>query len=273
MPNTFSKYFHIVAANKTCADFLHPGKTCTQALKGSLFDASIGSIKFYFPVCAVPLLLKFSKWNKIKTWTEFGDNVARCVILGFILNLFSFTGICISLWVKCFFIYFFLTNFLLNFSNVFKRFSLPFLIGSAASFGGLMCFIMPPHLLKVEGQGLYNMYVEFLIRRASTNWIKFLRESKVAATLIFSVLHTFVMYGFLRKSSNNFWFSSFKFENESSLESEDKCKCVHSKMTCFEYLKKVRKKYELKLMQICFANNFFNYLIRNWRKRQSLLLD
>lgn len=128
-----------------------------------------------------------------------------------------------------------------NFSNLFKRFFLPIFIGSAASIGGLFCFLMPPHLLKVEGQGLYNMYVEFLIRRSRSTAVILLRESTAAATLMFSILHTCVMYGFVKKSSSNFWFSSFKLNTEA----KSKCDQVHGSLSCSEYLKKVKQSNKL----------------------------
>lgn len=100
---------------------------------------------------------------------------------------------------------------------------------------------MPPHLLKVEGQGLYNMYVEFLIRRSRSRAVIFLRESTAAATLLFSILHTCVMYGFVKKSSSNFWFSSFQINAKAT----SKCDQVHGSLSCSEYIKKVKQSNKL----------------------------
>lgn len=53
MAGSISKYFYQAAANKTCADFHHPGKTCIQAAIECIQNGVFGSMKFYFPLCLV----------------------------------------------------------------------------------------------------------------------------------------------------------------------------------------------------------------------------
>ena len=96
MPGTFSKHFNTAMANKTCADILHPGKTCTQALSGVFFDSAVGSLKFYGPICVVPLLLKTKKWKNVKTWKDFANDFGRCWLFGFLMISTSLTMVCFS---------------------------------------------------------------------------------------------------------------------------------------------------------------------------------
>lgn len=105
--------------------------------------------------------------------------------------------------------------------------------------------ILPKHVFKVKGQGLFNIYVEFLIRRSKLKPVILLRESKAAATLMFSVLHTCVMYGFMKKSSKNFWFSSLKMSDR--VDCKDKCEMIHGKLSCGKFFKNVRNLNELHL--------------------------
>ena len=56
MAGSISKYFYQAAANKTCADFHHPGRTCTQAAIECIKNGVLGSAKFYFPLCLVSWL-------------------------------------------------------------------------------------------------------------------------------------------------------------------------------------------------------------------------
>ena len=77
MAGSISKYFYQAAANKTCADFHHPGKTCTQAAIQCLQSGILGSSKFYFPLCLVswietnPDLILVLKKNMILATTTF----------------------------------------------------------------------------------------------------------------------------------------------------------------------------------------------------------
>lgn len=85
------------------------------------------------------------------------------------------------------------------------------------------------------------MYLEFLIRRSRFKWIQLLRESKVGATAMFSVLHACVMLGFLKKSSKNFWFTSLKIIENADLDDKtNKCKHIHGSLSCSEHFRQVR---------------------------------
>ena len=50
-----SKIFYLVASNKSCQDFIHPGMSCSQSAPKFIVDALLGSMKYYFPGCFVSL--------------------------------------------------------------------------------------------------------------------------------------------------------------------------------------------------------------------------
>lgn len=131
------------------------------------------------------------------------------------------------------------------------------------SLSSLACFILPAHILKAEGQGLFNMYLEFLIRRLPSKLIISIRESKFAAAIIFSALHSCIMFGFLKKSSKNFWFSSFKIRDETSLNKKDsKCERIHGQLTCFRYLSQVIKNLPCEPSALEVVNNQINLFLQ-----------
>lgn len=108
--------------------------------------------------------------------------------------------------------------------------------------GSSFCFLLPQHILKVEGQGMFNFYIDFLLRRAKSNWIIFLRESKVSATLIFSILNAFIVAGMMKKSTVSFWFASpaiGKENNENEITAENSCSLVHGDVKCAVFLRRV----------------------------------
>ena len=53
MAGNISKYFYQATVNKTCADFHHPGMSCTQAAIDCAKNGILGAVKFYFPLCLV----------------------------------------------------------------------------------------------------------------------------------------------------------------------------------------------------------------------------
>lgn len=96
MSGTFSKSFHASMANKTCADIFHPGQTCIQSFPGVFRDAAIGSMKFYGPICVIPMLLKFKKWKNMKVWKDFAKKLVRCWMFGFLFISTAFVALCSS---------------------------------------------------------------------------------------------------------------------------------------------------------------------------------
>lgn len=136
-----------------------------------------------------------------------------------------------------------------HFSRVYNIFGLPMFAVLPTAVGSLFCPLLPKHILKVEGQGMFNFYIDFLIRRAKNNFIAYLRESKVSATIIFGILNAFIINGLMKKSTVTFWFTSvahLKSENiddveNTNVENTNKCKIIHGDVKCSDYFKHVSK--------------------------------
>jgi hypothetical protein len=126
-------------------------------------------------------------------------------------------------------------------SKILKFFWLPFFAVFPVALGSSFCFLLPKHVLKVEGQGMFNFYIDFLIRRVKNKWFSCLRNSKVSATLFFSILNAFVITGMLKKSSVNFWFTSVTplGDINENVMNENKCKLIHGDSKCSEFFKNV----------------------------------
>lgn len=105
-----------------------------------------------------------------------------------------------------------------------------------ATIGSLFAFILPRPFLKAEGLGLFNVYLEFLIKRSKSRWIEVLRKSKSGATILFSVFNMMIMCGMLKASCPNFWFTRISLKNKSNETATHVCQSIHSKQSCSSYL-------------------------------------
>lgn len=106
--------------------------------------------------------------------------------------------------------------------------------------GSSFFFMVPQPIYKVEGQGMWNFYVEFLIRRAKSPIISRMRESKTAGMLLFSILNACVMFGFVKKAAKNFWFVPLKLADSDEGENVKNCDKIHGKLSCRDHWMKVR---------------------------------
>ena len=104
-------------------------------------------------------------------------------------------------------------------------------------------------MLQIDGIGLFDMYLEFLIKQSKLSLVVAIRKSKVCATLIYSLFNATIMYGLFDTKANRFWFSTFahKKEDQSIGENGDSDKvvpkknlnCYHHEGTCEQNYKKV----------------------------------
>lgn len=97
MPGTFSKAFYATISHKSCHELVHPGYSCGQEFVGNLPGNFIGSFKFFFPVCVVPLVLNFNRIKEKKVWKLFCKNLLKCVTFGTILASGILSGFCCML--------------------------------------------------------------------------------------------------------------------------------------------------------------------------------
>lgn len=117
-----------------------------------------------------------------------------------------------------------------------RRYDPRFFIALPVLCGSIFSVYLPRSILKAESVALFNIYLEFLIRKSSSQIIQKIRKSKFSATLIFSILNIFIMCGMFKAKCPNLWFSKFKYNKNTET---DTCKCIHSKLTCRNYLVKV----------------------------------
>ncbi|CAO1420549.1 unnamed protein product [Diamesa serratosioi] len=226
MAGSLSKYFYAAAANKTCRDFTHPNLTCGQATTRALLDGVKGSLMFYFPACFIPLLFKINDWNKLKTWKDFLKSYGKCFISGYFVTSTVFVLFCFAF-------------------NTLKRFYLPYWIWLPSSIGAIFCGLLPEKMLHIDSIGLFNMYVEFVIKQSKSNIIVAIRKSRVCATLIYSLFNAIIMCSFLDTKASRFWFSSFVNKKEDQqigendkIEPKKNLNCYHHDGTCAQNYKK-----------------------------------
>lgn len=126
---------------------------------------------------------------------------------------------------------------ILFFSHVLGRYYSSFYVVLPVFIGTLFTYFLPRSILKTESVGLFNIYLEFLIRRSKSSLVQKIRKSKILATLIFSFLNTFIMCGMFKENCPNLWFSKFYYKQNDT--EKNPCECVHGNLTCHNYLSKV----------------------------------
>ena len=123
------------------------------------------------------------------------------------------------------------------YSHIFKRFYPQFVLALPVAIGALFSHFLPRPVLKTESFGLFNIYLEFLIKRSRFEFVKKIKKSKMSATLIFSMLNVIIMCGMFKASCPNFWFSKFKYTDDSQ---EATCDCIHKNLTCRNFFNEVK---------------------------------
>ena len=120
-----------------------------------------------------------------------------------------------------------------------------------ASIGSVFAYVLPKKMLHVEGLGMLNMYVEFVIKQSKTDLVIAVRQSRTIATLLYSLMNGVVMHGIYKVKSNRFWFINSTFKHikitvdldclNKSESVENNEKCYHSNLTCENFIKQVNK--------------------------------
>jgi hypothetical protein len=114
-----------------------------------------------------------------------------------------------------------------------------------ASLGAAFCWLLPEKNLHIDGLGLFNMYIEFVIKQSKNKFIEWCRNSKVGGTAFYALMNSAILYFLFKLRSKRFWFTSVDNQSEIDMngnidEKFDK-KCVHGNWKCSEYLKKEMK--------------------------------
>uniref|UniRef100_A0A182MVF1 Transmembrane protein 135 N-terminal domain-containing protein n=1 Tax=Anopheles culicifacies TaxID=139723 RepID=A0A182MVF1_9DIPT len=171
-----SKHFRLVTVDKTCRDVLHPDQACGAAWCAFLVQGILGGIRHYLPAVVVPynahfvtpMVFRVRQWHEPEVWKNF---------------LWQYARKCMGRFPPAWFV----------------------LIPSLA--GGLTAQYLPRHIVRAQGIGLFNMYIEFLIRRARTPLVGYLRNSRLCATAIFALLSAGIMAARQCVQLERFWFA------------------------------------------------------------------
>ncbi|XP_058834232.1 uncharacterized protein LOC131691672 [Topomyia yanbarensis] len=209
---TLSKYFYEATRNKTCRDMLHPGCTCFEAGKIYIWQGLIGAMRHYLPGAVTALLFRMKHWDDTEVWRSFLTQYVRCIIAGLPMTAGSF-------------------HFFCGFYNLFGRFSAPFFVFIPSMLGACTCMWLPRSIVRTQGIGLFNMYIEFLIKRSRSSTIAAMRNSRLAGTLLFCILSAAMMPTQQYLQVNRFWFATIHKDveqdlNNNSMEAE-KGQCKH----------------------------------------------
>uniref|UniRef100_A0A182R7I0 Transmembrane protein 135 N-terminal domain-containing protein n=1 Tax=Anopheles funestus TaxID=62324 RepID=A0A182R7I0_ANOFN len=183
-----SKHFRLVTVDKTCRDVLHPDQSCGAAWCTFFVEGVLGGIRHYLPAVVTPMLFRVRQWNDPEVWRNFLRQYARCILAGLPMTGGSFLAFC--LFYKCM-----------------GRFPAAWFVLIPSLAGGLTAKYLPRHIVRAQGIGLFNMYIEFLIRRARSPAATYLRNSRLHATAIFALLSAGIMAARQCLQLERFWFA------------------------------------------------------------------
>nr|XP_029733908.1 uncharacterized protein LOC109427542 [Aedes albopictus] len=235
---TLSKYFYEATRNKSCRDMLHPGYTCYDAGKIYIRQGIVGAMRHYLPGAVTALLFKMNQWDDPQVWKTFFLQYARCIIAGLPMTAGSF-------------------HFFCGFYNLFGRFSAPFFTFIPSFLGGCTCMFLPRTIVHAQGIGLFNMYIEFLIRRLRGKTAEALRLSKLAGTLFFSIFSAAMLPALEYLQINRFWFANIyrKPSADTNEEVQPNCCPHHPKRSCVQHVTAQVKKSFYFGLAICLIKN------------------
>ncbi|XP_053663385.1 uncharacterized protein LOC128712514 [Anopheles marshallii] len=183
-----SKHFRQATLGKTCRDILHPDQTCSAAWRTFFVEGVLGGIRHYLPAVVTPMLFRIRQWNEPEVWQNFLWQYARCILAGLPMTGGSFLAFC--LFYKCM-----------------GKFPAAWFVLIPSLAGGLTAKYLPRHIVRAQGIGLFNMYIEFLIRRARSPAVAYLRHSRLHATAIFALLSGGIMAARQCLQLERFWFA------------------------------------------------------------------
>ncbi|XP_055615288.1 uncharacterized protein LOC129761576 [Toxorhynchites rutilus septentrionalis] len=214
---TLSKYFYEATRDKTCRDMLHPGCTCYEAGKIYIRQGVLGAMKHYLPGAATALLFRMNHWDDPEVWRSCVVQYVRCIVAGLPMTVGSF-------------------HFFCGFYNLLGRFSATFFVFLPSLLGACTCMFLPRSIVRAQGIGLFNMYIEFLIKRSRGRTMEMLRTSRLAGTLLFSAFSAAMMPALQYLQIDRFWFANV-YKTSPSPQNPSKTHCTHHKgKSCLQHI-------------------------------------
>ncbi|XP_050101625.1 uncharacterized protein LOC126581785 [Anopheles aquasalis] len=183
-----SKHFRQATIGKSCRDLLHPGQPCSAAWRTFVVQGVLGAFRHYLPAVVTPLLFRVRHWHEPEVWSTFVRQYCRCVLAGLPMTGGSFLAFCL-------------------FHKALGRFPPAWFVLVPSLAGGLTVRFLPRTIVRAQGIGLFNMYIEFLIRRSRMPTVAWMRSSKVVATGCFMAMSGGIMAAHQYLRLDRFWFA------------------------------------------------------------------
>lgn len=180
----FSKYFHETVKTKSCGDFFHPGKTCTQAKLDIIPGLLAGAVKYFLPILLLPSLTKF-EWTR-DFFVKQLILSAKAVFGGFVPAIVAISAFC---------------GFYEHLRKHYLRF-----YGLPVSFGVLLAaVILPKSAVNVLACGGVNHLIEFILEASKGTVLYELKSNLMVGTLVFMTLSSTIVYLFRTCQYRPFW--------------------------------------------------------------------
>ncbi|XP_062539372.1 transmembrane protein 135-like [Armigeres subalbatus] len=207
-----SKYFYEATAGKTCRDLCHPQyASCWTALAVNVFSLLPGSYKLFFPLLAIPPLIKGGGYTR-QYWRDHTLSYSEISFKTYLIAVMGLSMHC------CFY-------------KIFGRHKYYWIMGATGFFSATIIsfYLSRPHL-RLQGITYFNMMLEVILKKSKIRLVQVLRESKLCATIMFMVFNTRIMEILQHGAVNQFWMMHPAKIRDTDLSSvDDSCvmKCIY----------------------------------------------
>ncbi|XP_058445003.1 uncharacterized protein LOC131426353 [Malaya genurostris] len=126
--------------------------------------------------------------------------------------------------------------------------------------GACTCMWLPPSIVRAQGIGLFNMYIEFLIKRTRGHTMEALRNSRIVGTLLFCAFSAAMMPALQYLQVGRVWFATIHRDaaidlNSTSTENGKRLCRHHPAQSCGQHIaEQVMKSFYFGLA-ICLLKN------------------
>lgn len=196
----FSKYFNEAVKTKSCSDFFHPGRTCSEAKLDLIPKLLFGAGKYFLPIFLIPALAKFELTKEY--FVKQGVLAAKTVLGGFLPAFIAISAFCG------------LYDHLKN--HYFQFYGLPVSIGVL-----LAAITLPASSVNVLASGGVNHLIEFILEASKGTILYGLKSNVMVGTLTFMTLSSTIVYLFRTCRYRPFWLLHVPQTSKQNYGSED----------------------------------------------------